>query len=816
VRSERGGPDDWRWARLLVFWALFAQLLGAATQLSATVDEAFHTTSGYEYLRTGRVRLFDEHPPVVKALLAWPLAFVPDLRTPESGAGYGEGDLIAVAQETVLAYRPLDRVIVGPRVAAALLALLLAASICRAGCRLAGDRAGLLALGLLAFDPNFVAHGSLATTDIGATALIFWAVWAGGLWIARSTRQRWAIAALCLGLAQGAKLTALLIFPVLGAAWLLAELRARPPSVASASRKAPRADAAELAAATRRLLGLAGVVLGSLVVLWALYGFEVRSVMGVLGGSVSLPGASHIERWLRLQENIAYGREAYLLGQNSMHGWPLYFPVAFLTKTPLPLLVLLVWALGRWIGTLGGRLSSAGPSSGRPSTLWRGRPQVVTLVAFPLLYGLASLTSTLNIGYRHLLPVLPFAYLGAAVTLDRALHRGAEASRPRAWPRLGIGLLLVWMVVGALRVAPHGLAYFNELAGGPDGGWRFLADSNTDWGQTFKALAAYQRETGTAPVKLSSFTFYDPAAYGVVYEPIAPMVGAPPVLPRRLNPAPGIYAISATTLNGVPLSFPWTYDWFRHREPFARIGHAMFLYEVSPIEGGWIAQCSTPVVPLSGPVLAEGLGAAPLRQLAFDCEQSWVLPGGSVGGWYARAIPEQTQLRWPRNHDQREDLLPEWVTGVVQSCLSLSYLQPRNSVSPAFVVWEGRTCDLPIPGRPVVDGEPITFLGLIAPESSASGRVIEVLTTWEIGASEDRPLSLMLHLADAEGMPVAIGDGLGYPQAQWQAGDRLIQRHILEIPANTAPGPYALRTGAYWLDALEPIGETSMVPLAID
>ena len=112
----------------LLLALLFAQLLGAATSLSATIDEGFHITSGYEYLRTGRTRLFDEHTPLAKALFAWPLFFVPDLTAPERTAGWVTGDLIGAAQESVLAYRPLDRVIVACRVPAALLTVLLAAS----------------------------------------------------------------------------------------------------------------------------------------------------------------------------------------------------------------------------------------------------------------------------------------------------------------------------------------------------------------------------------------------------------------------------------------------------------------------------------------------------------------------------------------------------------------------------------------------------------------------------------------------------------------------------------------------------------------
>jgi len=38
-----------------------------------------------------------------------------------------------------------------------------------------------------------------------------------------------------------------------------------------------------------------------------------------------------------------------------------------------------------------------------------------------------------------------------------------------------------WNIVSAARIFPHYLAYFNELAGGPDTGYKWLVDSNLDW-----------------------------------------------------------------------------------------------------------------------------------------------------------------------------------------------------------------------------------------------------------------------------------------------------------------------------------------------
>ena len=774
------------WAVILLLLVMFAQLLGAATRLSATVDEGFHITSGYEYLRTGQMRLFDEHAPVSKALFAWPLFFVPDLTPPEEAPGWAEGNLIQATQETVLAYRPIDRVIVPPRVAVALLTLLLATTVYRWAATLFGPTAGVFALALFAFDPNILAHGSLATTDMGAVAFIFWTVWMYSRYLHRPSPGRWWGTALLLGLALGAKLTALLLLPVLA---LLALVDAWTQT-----------DKDRTQALIRRALSYTAIVVVAALVVWALYLFEVRALPNVADGKLPLPAASHIERWLRLRENLDYGRESFLLGQNGMQGWWQYFPVAFALKTPLPTLVLLVLTLGAF-------------AFGRRQNL----TDELALWLFPLVYAFASLTSTLNIGYRHLLPVLPFLFVSAGrlTTVRVRLLSGSRLSRTvnNRWVVTGhyahLAILVLWLFLGTLLTFPHYLTYFNVAAGGPNQGYRFLADSNTDWGQTLKELARYQQDNNLAPVRLSQFTFLDPSIYGVAYEPIAPMRDAPPVLPRRFNPEPGLYAISATTLDGVPLPLPSMFDWFRHREPLAKIGHAMFLFDIAARDASsrWVAQCTVPVVALRPEAVAEGFGSEKVRQVHFDCEQSWIFPGGgATSGWYARAAPGIDGLRWPTN-DDRLQWWPAWTGGLPMSALHLNYVQATPGELPPFAIWEWNGSSI-TPSTVIGDGEvafngPLVFLGYEAPQTAQPGALLDVVTFWQVLETPSRPLSLMLHLVAQDRAAVGVGDGLGVPIDQWQSGDIILQRHQIEVPEETPPGAYWLQAGVYWLDTLE-------------
>ncbi len=749
-----------RWLLLAMLLLTFARLADMAVALSATVDEGFHITSGNEYLHTGHLRLLDEHTPLVKAWMALPLLPLDDLTPPQEAPAYAAGDLIGVAQATTLAYRPLDRVIVPPRLMIALLTVLLLATIFRRARGRFGPCGGAVAFLLAAADPNLMAHGALATTDLGATALIFWATWAFERALRRPDRRRLAVAALLLGLAQLAKLTALLLIPLLGLVALAAGLEEGGRRLTSGVRAAIR---------------YVWVVAGAALVVWAGYGFEVRPVEG-WGGGLPLPAASHFERLLRLRENLAYGRESFLLGLNGMHGWPLYFPLAFLVKTPLPVLALLLPALFLSLRGL------------------RRRWEALTLWLFPALYVLSALTSTIDIGYRHLLPILPFLYV-AMGSLGRRI-----AARPHRGLRWGMAALAALTMVGGLWVHPWELSYFNLLAGGAEGGWRFLADSNTDWGQALKALAEAQASDEVGEVRLSQFLFYDPAAYGVRYVPIAPMKDAPPILPRRFDPEPGLYAISATTLDGVPLPYPPTYDWFRHREPWRKIGYALFLYRVEPSGGQWLAQCTDPAPPLPPEAVAEGFGRDDLRQLTFDCTQTWVVPEGA--GWYGRLIPAEARLRWPRP-TERLDLLPAWTAGLDLAGLKLSYLQPQAGELPPFALWAWAGGVLTPTHRPAagaVDfGGVVRFLGY---DLRGEG---EVLTYWRVLRTPDAPLSLMLHLRTAAGETLAVGDALGFPAEQWRAGDLIIQRHRLTPSASAEPEDCLLAVGAYTWPDLQPL-----------
>ncbi len=745
------------WALFLPYTLLacfFAQVILAGPHLSLTADEPVHMAQGYVYWTRWDFRFAwaIAQPPLPDALAGIGLLLQPGPNVEEL-EGWVDGDHSHFVSAFLNWYGPgaaLEAATFVSRFPITLVALIGAAFVYRWARERFGRQWGWLVLFLFTFDPNFLAHSGLATTDILLAVWGFVGVYAATRWAATHSRKWGLLSGVALGLALGSKTSGFFplgIVGLIGFTWALEEFR-RQRRIGVWLRWAGRLAG---------LLGLAALIL------WALYGFELRPH----------PFATHLLLWRMLRRHMAEGHAAFLMGQVAHHGWWYYYPVAFLLKTPLPTLVLLAaalappgYALRRW---------------------WQDRD----LWLYPLLYGFATLFSTIAIGYRYLLPALPFLFVLAGRVL-----RSTEYGLRNAYPVLRIPLL-VWLVAGTLRVAPNYLTFFNELAGGPYQGHRYLVDSNLDWGQSLKALREWLRSQEDVGVPFISFyTYASPGLYHILYHPIPPAPYTPLTLPARFDPAPGLYVIGATTLQGVMLSDPDAYDWFRHREPIARPGIALFVYRVSPHDSPptWLAQCTVPVAPLTLEAAVEGFGRDDLRLAYFDCTSGWLYPtGGEDPGWFAlfrqTALSDDPFIRRQLSsarlsfEQRRPGTLPPFViyeapVGKIGPCFT-----PESSVQVGTLVFLGEDSPGPLPVRP--------------------GTTVEIETWWRVKAVPARPLSIMMHLVGPEDQPVIVSDGLAVPVDQWRPGDIIVQRHRLSIPADAPSGEYQPFTGVYWLDTME-------------
>jgi len=494
------------------------------------------------------------------------------------------------------------------------------------------------------------------------------------------------------------------------------------------------------------------------------------------------------------------GHAAFLIGQHSTTGWWYYFLVAFALKTPLPLMA----------------LATAGLAG-----LRRQRRDLAFLCLPPLVIFAASLFSRVNIGYRYLLPMLPFLFVLASGISPIAYRNTQHAIRST---RYAINAVLIgWHVLGSVYLYPHYLAYFNELAGGPDNGWRYLVDSNIDWGQDLPGLHAYMETQGLDRVHFSWFGDAPPERYGVHYVPLPswPLFAEEPwhrvYHPQR--PAPGVYAISATHLQGVYLPDPDTCAWFREREPMAKIGYSIFVYEVPHVGGETVSVCLSgmSVDQVDVETFDSAFDTNDLGLRWFDARGALVLPGGERDAWYllADAMPLDPALQerfftkgvlWGQRQTLDDGRPYKLYHLTADAVTQMAAPAPIGGMpvwwSPAAAFPPG--CERHPLSLPANIDHHLAFLGYeLTADHLRPGNDLLLLTFWRVEQPFEPPLALFVHLLDSAGQVRGQHDGLSADPVGMESGDVFVQAHRFLVPSDVPPGEYQLEVGVYRPDTMQ-------------
>jgi len=283
-------------------------------------------------------------------------------------------------------------------------------------------------------------------------------------------------------------------------------------------------------------------------------------------------------------------------------------------------------------------------------------------------------------------------------------------------------------------------------------------------------------------VWLSYFGEARPEYYGISYtglDSFPPRLMDPAARPfYPWNPAPGLYAISATTLQGVHFQNHDLYAWFRRQQPLDRVGFSIFIYEVAlagaPLELA-LGNLQLDEIDPGQYALLESNQATPHW---FDSATAWLLPaaGGSAERWLALA---GDAAAWQPLLDAHYRLVDEREGRRLLRQESTPALPPE----PLATLRRGASqFDL------------VDVAGLQV--AYAPGERPALQTRWRQGG-EPTPVMIFVHVLDASGQIAAQWDGLGAAWQGWRAGDLLYQRHELELPAEAAPGRYAVWAGLY-------------------
>ncbi len=635
---------------------LAAELLLSIGHLSQTADEGAHLYAGYQHWRAHDFGVNPEHPPLVKLVAAAPLLGM-QLQQPQPPNPFFYAEEY-MGGDQLLDGNDADRLLRLGRTAVTVFPLLLALLVFAAGAEMFGPDAGLLGMALFAFEPTVLAHGALVTTDMGVTMFVFASVYAFYRYVKRPGVGRLVLLAFAVGFALATKMSGVIVLPILVVCACVELWRERGPWRAV------------------QLLGaIAIAAAGGYVVLWAFYGFRYTArpagltLMPPLAPfAMLLPKAIHapilfLARWHLLPEAYLYGwtklpvdqvtHPMFLLGKVYATGVWYYFPVALAIKSSLTLLVLTVAAPLMFLRGL------------RPFRRER------TFLLVPLAMVLAaSMTSHLDIGVRHVLPMYPFAAVlgGAAASMLLKSSRAA---------RYTVAALLLFQVVSSLHAFPDYLPYANEAFGGSGRAYRMLSDSNVDWGQELKEVGAYVREhSGEHPGEHAGqdcwFAYSLPTIpltnYGISCKPLptgfALWVGFPQAaVPRRIT---GTVLLGAMDATGVM----WgngemnPYGQFRDRRPDAMIGNTVLVYQGSfdvPLAAAEARYSGVPMLLRQGRVeegVAEARAAAALApgSAQMEAKLGGALKGAHRGGEAEVCFAEARRMATAHGPDEAESV----------------------------------------------------------------------------------------------------------------------------------------------------------------
>lgn len=539
--------------------ALFVGLGSSiAKRKSNTWDEPAHILAGYAYVTEGMDYLSPlNHPVFGRSLSAILPAVLLDLNFDKTIEPEGAKTSRFFPYSLKFLYENnVDgrTVLFLSRLPNILLGALLGAYVFAWSRRLWGTAGGFLSLFFFILSPNILAHSALATTDLPATAFFFITAY----YLFRTATdgpeaKTTALTALFFALGLASKHTTVLLAPFIIAAFVIG------------GRKTGFRKAA---------INFALLVPLSFVFIWAVYGLHHHSSSpGYIPPDWSLFPPSGMGRILRTLSEIGFlpesylyglagslagtgaGKAAFFMGEYSSTGWASYFVTAFLIKTPIPTIIFLCASL-LYLSRDRERLMKA-----------------MFVILPPLLVFIAFSSQKVNIGLRHVLPAYPFIFvlIGFVPSIKTASAKLASAVFYAG---------IIWYAYAAALIFPHQLAYFNEFIGGPKNGYKYLVDSNLDWGQDLPGLKEFMDNNKIEKIKLAYFGFCDPKYYSIEYEYMPSYYIPEPMNVKDDIELKGWFAISATMLQGVYLADHDFYKPFMDIRPVGHIGYSIYIYRL--------------------------------------------------------------------------------------------------------------------------------------------------------------------------------------------------------------------------------------------
>ncbi|MEI6498429.1 MAG: glycosyltransferase family 39 protein [bacterium] len=538
---------------------------------SGTMDEIAHIPAGFTYVHDLDYRLNPEHPPLVKALSGLFLNLDQRIKGPEADKSWLNSEqwdsgwymLYSAGNDPAQILRLA-------RLPIMLVMIILGFFLFRYACKLFGRKVGLIVLILYAFYPDILAHGRLVTTDVASALGFVLGIYYFDRALQVNNRKNIILAGIFLGLAQLFKFSAILLLPIF---FILIMIKAFLDRGVNASFK-------QLFWQNFKILIQSFII--SLSFIWLAYmpftwnmtpALEHKVIESNIVGQESLtvsyknfihkfennritrPLGHYILGVSLVVGRVEGGNDTFILGHQSDKSIKWFFPVAWLLKTPISIILLLLFSITMLFVR-------------KPKT-YQDRWTLALILTPLFVYWAITLQGSLNLGIRHLMPTIPFVLLFIGYTL-----RPIVTNTGRLLIKIVIAVLIVFMIFSSLRNFPNYIAYFNEFTP-RDVRYTRLIDSSLDWGQDLLRLKKYLDSNNIKDIKIdyfggSSVPFYIPTATK---------------WQSSNGPTTGWLAVSATYYQSSKLSGikerKWSYEWLDKYQPVKIIGGSILIFNIS-------------------------------------------------------------------------------------------------------------------------------------------------------------------------------------------------------------------------------------------
>ncbi|MBU1083651.1 MAG: glycosyltransferase family 39 protein [Candidatus Omnitrophota bacterium] len=533
--------------------------LGTMNSTSPICDEvAHHLANGYSYVKTGDFRMNPSSPALSRSLIGLPMLFM-GLKLPTDHVSWKENDSPTFGRLFLYEYNDdPEKIVFWGRVPVMIQSVFLCLLIYAWGKRIYGTNAALFSVFLYLFSPAVLGNSCLAMTDISGSLFIFLSVYQFWRYLKKKTIPTMILAGVCLGLAQSAKHTAVVLVPMFVILGI----------IDAASSKNLRENLLQF---TKDMIF---ICLAAFFALWATYFFEFKPLLlnaPDVGEKVQyikkalafipLLNKEHIAGWcIYFAKNVpiplssflvsllgvlhqgTIGQGVFFFGENITGGSRIYYVVDYLIKAPLPILIFIATAIS---------LSIAKKKT---------KTDLITISCMVLpiivIFGFSS-ASKVQGGIRYLLPMYPFLFMWVGDIINVKF-----TANKKMFYRTILGVLCIWQLWIVMAAYPDYLCYFNESVGGLDGTANGITH-DSDWGQDLKALGRYVKENDVEETVLTYFGTADPDLYGIKYRLMQP--------DEKETPRREVYAVSVRYITAA--------EWTKKYEPTAKAGYSIFIYD---------------------------------------------------------------------------------------------------------------------------------------------------------------------------------------------------------------------------------------------